>query len=319
MMNKTTDKICENTPCASEKNSNDATHSESGKRLFTQRELEKCIGERLMRERRNNASLQSIKKLVDGLCERGIINADSYAEAERELCEKLCSVNAGNTREENSEGAVLPEVTNKEEISESGNSGESASEIQPLQDTQVTENSESYVTCYEGSDNQEEKDTGEQDICDECEASTALQEEEPQSRTEELCELCLKYPSLDAAELLKSKEFAVYSKGKDGTLLELYEGFSSLLDALESYSRSKATGYTPKNNAPYEISNHERHAMKALSSTGFSKLSASESSDFSELLSPSQRSIARRAGISYREYAQLLSDIPDSSRIKRHH
>ena len=316
-MNNTTDKICESPLCASEENGTYDTPSKHEKRLFTQRELEKCIGERLMRERRNNASLQNIKKLVDGLCEKGILNADSYAEAERELCEKLCSENAGNMREENSEGDMLPEVTDKEKIFECEISGEFASEIQPLQNRQVTAEPESLIP-HEDCDIKEEKDTDNQEICEESDASGALPEEKSKNRTEELCELCLKYPSLNAAQLLESKEFAVYSKGKDGTLLELYEGFTSLLGALESFNRSRASEYGSQKNAPCDVPNHQRHAMKALSSTGFSRLSASESSDFSELLSPSQRNIARRAGISYREYAQLLSDIPDSSRIKKY-
>lgn len=343
MTTENTNVSFESVPDTSEKKYTDGAEKKGGGRLFTQRELEKCIGERLIRERRNNASLENIKKLVDGLCERGILNADSYAEAERELCEKLCSMDAGNTREENSKESPLPDGKNDMAGTDDGNSGESVpdaalSDDGVIKDTEkdaeresITAEPEKYTGCesisaesekdngYESIALPQEKDASTQDPAFESVDACAPLEQSAVGKTQELYELCSKHPELDAASLLESDEFISYCTGRSGTLLELYEGFTSLLSAFESFNRSRLSGFSRNaTDITHEASGNYRHAMKALSSTGFSRLSANESSDYSGLLSPSQRDIARRAGISYREYAQLLADIPDGSRIKKH-
>ncbi len=316
MATENTTIICESVPDILEKKYTDGAQAEGGKRLFTQRELEKCIGERLMRERRNNSSLQSIKNLVDGLCERGIINADSYAEAEKELCEKLCSLEVGNAREENPEGDDLSCVANS---CDDGNSGESVSyaDASVCSAEKDAQEEKAYPEALMPKTDNSDMPKGEDD---KEKASDTQEAQETQSIADELCLLYSRHPSVDVASLLESEQFRGYCTGRSGTLCELYEGFTSLLAALESFNKARlTTGLEGSKDAPYEDTHSTRHAMKALSSTGFSRQSASESSDFSSMLSPSQRDIARRAGISYREYAQLLCDIPDGSRIKKHH
>ncbi len=58
-------------------------------------------------------------------------------------------------------------------------------------------------------------------------------------------------------------------------------------------------------------------ARRDACSTGFSKRSALGTSDVCEELTLQQREIARRAGLSYREYAKLLHEIPENRRKRK--
>ena len=49
-------------------------------RMFTQSELEEIISERLSRERKKNESLLSVKTLLKGAAEKGLLKGNSYAE-----------------------------------------------------------------------------------------------------------------------------------------------------------------------------------------------------------------------------------------------
>jgi hypothetical protein len=61
----------------------------------------------------------------------------------------------------------------------------------------------------------------------------------------------------------------------------------------------------------------ELFARRSASSTGFSQRSAGEGMVCADSLTPTQREIARRAGISYREYAGLLREIPENISKRR--
>ena len=61
----------------------------------------------------------------------------------------------------------------------------------------------------------------------------------------------------------------------------------------------------------------DRQARASLSSTGFSGRSAVEVEEMGITHSPTQRRLARENGISYREYASLLGDVPSGDRLKK--
>lgn len=113
-------------------------------------------------------------------------------------------------------------------------------------------------------------------------------DDEIQSRmTAELYELSEKYPSLDVSELFADTDF-----------IKLYGELSaenpriSLVGAYEAFLLAKKL----------EREHKIRNDMKT---------TPSGSSSVSELLlTPNQRQIAKHAGMSYKEYAKLLSEIP---------
>ena len=61
-----------------------------------------------------------------------------------------------------------------------------------------------------------------------------------------------------------------------------------------------------------------RIAKRELCSTGFSSGSASDIHSMADGLTPMQRELAKRAGLSYREYAQILSEIPKNVGKRKH-
>ncbi len=276
-------------------------------RLFTQRELEKCIGERLTRERRKVAPFEKLKQLLDRLKSDGVIYADSYAEAAEELCRRLeaCSENAGNTREDSLCGGENEQGTDTD--------GVALGELQEA-DTSLavgTEYSESSVERKEkfadvrpcgreimhGGDTVEQNDVG------------TTEEDDGNAFVSQYEELSRRYPYIDTEALMTDRGFEAFCRGRDGSLTELYEGYAELI---------RSIGGKPC--AAPNVGNGScggRPAIRALSSTAFSAGSASPVSDAALGLSPLQRDIARRAGISYREYAQLLRDIPKAGKSKR--
>lgn len=110
----------------------------------------------------------------------------------------------------------------------------------------------------------------------------------------EQAELIKAFPQLNVTVLLKDDAFcdfykAYVSEFSDATLLEVYGGFLKAKAAEENLRLSSRLKRTP------------------------SSQRAAES--FEGSLTPTQRAIASKAGMSYREYAKLLEDIP-KRRIK---
>lgn len=97
------------------------------------------------------------------------------------------------------------------------------------------------------------------------------------------------YPDLDITALLKDDAFCAFYKAyvkefPDATLLEVYGGFLKAKAAEENLRLSSKLKRTPS--------------------------SQRASENFEGALTPTQRAIASKAGMSYREYAKLLEEIP---------
>ncbi len=97
------------------------------------------------------------------------------------------------------------------------------------------------------------------------------------------------YPDLDITALLKDDAFCNFYKAyvkefSDATLLEVYGGFLKAKAAEENLRLSSKLKRTPS--------------------------SQRASENFEGALTPTQRAIASKAGMSYREYAKLLEEIP---------
>ncbi len=112
-------------------------------------------------------------------------------------------------------------------------------------------------------------------------------------RIRELSDFLARYGEEKLEEALSDDAFRFFSRGKRGDILSLYEDYLGFLDGLSSSPEVK----------------RYRAAQRELASTGFSG-GASCAVDYGSMLSDNQRRIAKAAGMSFRQYAELLSQIP---------
>ncbi len=112
-------------------------------------------------------------------------------------------------------------------------------------------------------------------------------------RKRELSDFLARYGEERLEEALSDDAFRFFSRGKRGDILSLYEDYLGFLDGLSSSPEMK----------------RYRAAQRELASTGFSG-GASCAVDYGSMLSDNQRRIAKAAGMSFRQYAELLSQIP---------
>ncbi len=258
-------------------------------KMFSQRELEKHIAKRLVRERKQNAALSELRDAIDTLMSEGAINAGTYAEAARELTRALPRENVGNTCD------AVTEISDRPT--------EKAGEA-------LTDSTVPSKAAYEETEGPEETSEKPEPCLEDYAAaeSTASDREANSDRAGELSALMERYPELDVAELLSNEDFVRYCRRYGGALPEMYEGYKRLIDSLGALSAPQK--YEKEDNTIAQ-------ARRVLSSTSFSGSSASPSADAGFELTPLQRDIARRAGLSYREYSEMLRDVPGADRLKR--
>ncbi len=125
---------------------------------------------------------------------------------------------------------------------------------------------------------------------------------------DELSEFCEQFPDADPGKLLCDKGFRSFAgreaeKGK--RLAALYGEYSELLQSIAALR----TG-TSEADAGGTDDSRDGGRHSGLFSTGFSGKGASASAYMADSLTASQREIARLAGLSLREYAEMLRDIP---------
>lgn len=231
--------------------------AEAAKKLFTQRELEKHINARLMRERKKNGELEAFKRMLDELISSGAIDANSYAEAGERFIALIAGKDEGAKAEAEKTDISVPAKEPDVPIDEI------TQEVQDIgEEMYVSENAEASF--------------GDNGV----------------------------FPKEKRAE-----ENVAQSKAEDGTQ-EIGDRLFKLCSEL-AYLLSGAN----KNCDGGSDERGEFFARRSASSTGFSQRSALEAVAGGAELTPTQREIARRAGISYREYAELLRQIPEN--IKR--
>ncbi len=147
--------------------------------------------------------------------------------------------------------------------------------------------------------------------CEKLQAVNSSDVQEPQSNTSSIFDnsgqLCVttsdiaqiyeKYPSSDIGKTLCSPAFLKFSQGRQGTFPEIYSDFMSLKNLLVENSN-----------------NESNSARSALASTAFSADSRSSFSGEHSNLTARQMQMAKNAGLSYREYSDLLNSIPKGTR-----
>lgn len=225
----------------------------NGKRYFTQRELERHINSRLMREKKKNSELEALKSMADALIEKGIIDADSYAVA----AEKLYEIAA-----------------------------------------------ESAVGNKEG------------DSCGVCEDAPAEAVDKTADLKQEDC-----YDKGDAPADVIDGDGENYEEDKDVSCANLMAGDADFatedIARLSGLCRRFLALAERAENCEKSGEESSFRARRDACSTGFSGKCAAYTPDGGNTLTPLQREIARKAGISYREYAALLRDIPVKMRNRR--
>ncbi len=132
-----------------------------------------------------------------------------------------------------------------------------------------------------------EEDSSENTAQDDSEKAKQLAAEEKFAN--EIAELSEAHPELDVSSLINDEEFGKFYAALAGDIPEL-----NLLTAYEAFSEAKAI----------------EKRMKTASSMKRTPVMQSAGRDFSQNLTERQRNIAKHAGMSYKEYAELLSEIP---------
>lgn len=248
----------------------------NGKKYFTQKELEKHINKRLIRERKKYDRLEMLRRMMDELIASGAIDADSWAEAAERLGEILGSGAVGTMR--TSEGEQNAKDTSvKTDIGDPSEDNTEAEEVRgKTEDVQHGDDGETTDDLSVDYEDFPMDTVSDEDV--EADSDTP----EPETHTEEK-------DSTEKTDI-------------SGTLAQIC---SSLLELIDSEKQRRASEDSIKS------------ARRDLCSTGFSKGSAADIHSEADGLTPMQRELAKRAGLSYREYAKLLSEIPKNTRKRK--
>lgn len=231
------------------------TGEKTEEKMFTQSQLEEILSERLVRERKVNESLLSVKQLLKNISQKGLLKGSSYSEMAKEITEKLSE-------------KCQNENVSTETLSEGGQ------EPQPI-----------AVADAKVEDNAKENEGG-----NECE-ETEKTKENDNSFVGVLCEIKAKYPKDVVEKLLCSNLFESFAKGRSGSMTEIFGDFYSFMSKV---NKDESESFAEQD--------------RDYASTAFSSQSGTASAGIN--LTKQQMDMAKSAGLSYREYAQMLESIP---------
>lgn len=233
---------------------------ETGERMFTQSQLEEILGQRILRERKVNESLSSVKSLLKTAAERGLIKGSSYAEMASELAMKL----------------------------RGGDGQEKAQSTEEKAETAPSQAEENATPAAEGE--------AENNACNECGNDGVKKEKESENEGEGftafLSGIKAKYPKKELEKLFDGDLFERFAKGRSGNLMEIVDDFLGFMGS---------AGVGDEQNVP-DVGH------SSFASTAFS--SQSGVPENSTNLTKQQMEMAKSAGLSYREYAEMLESIP---------
>lgn len=137
-----------------------------------------------------------------------------------------------------------------------------------------------------------EKD-GEKDGDEPLQKMTPEYDAEKARREKDIARFIEAYDEQTLVSALGDNAFRAFCIGKQGGILELYNSYKAFLSALSQSPEAKKY----------------RAAQSGLASTGFSG-SASSAVDYGKMLTDNQKKIAKAAGMPYKQYVELLSQIP---------
>ena len=250
----------------------------SNEKLFTQKELEEILSERLKRERKTNQALTSVKKLLKTAGQKGLVKGNSYCEMAEDFCKKL-----GSNKE------VLPENTLS---AEQGFQNKEFCEDALTGEFSVTENDTLLG---------KEEDSRQNEIPEE-------NQDEVHKFASTLGILKDNFAGENIGYLLSSGLFESFAKGRRGNLIDVFSDFCEFMSHIPQ-NRTVSDAYYGKEEDIFD------EFDDGFSSTAFSS-HPSNSTSYEDGLTKQQMDIAKSAGMSYREYAQLLGTIPKNKTRK---
>lgn len=272
-------KTVQNTENIGDKNTSLAAEQNSfeEEKLFTQSQLKELISERLKRERKVNEALIPVKELLNTLVKEGALKQGSYSNMAKELSEALKRARGENECSEEN-GKAVGSFTDEGENTASKTGGDDITAFADVVD-EVSERNEG----------------GSADAAE----NAGLQGADFFASLKEISE---KYPEDKVENLFTLGLFEKFAKGKSGNICDIYGDYRNFLKTVEDLK-----GKSVYTNEPKE----EYKSDEEYESTSFSRFSGS-AQDCS--LTKQQMEIARSAGISYREYEELLRSVPKSTR-----
>ena len=279
--------------------------SDDGEKLFTRSQVEALITERIKRERKVNEALMPVKQLMKDIASRDEFKGKSYSEISKKLVEVLSKKESYEKESdgvcmgisEENKGISDTEKVNDENLSRETSENTDAGCVA----VQSCGNDESLREKVHGTDNGENEENAFS------EKSEEVQKEKNVDTVlgiDSLCAFKKKYPTADMNKLFDSNLFGSFAKGRNQSLMEICEDFCSFLSLLDT----EKVKDDDESDMGYDGANRNSSML----STAFSSHSAT--SDISGGLTKQQMEIAKSAGLSYREYSQLLSSIPKSHR-----
>lgn len=269
---------------------NGIDNKEKGQKLFTQAQLENLLCERMKRERKNARSLNSLKTVLKQLKSNGILDSGSYSDMADELCRRLGTLMQKEGERQNDTTDEQAENTDKNVQSAKGDDA-----VLNVQPRNAGENAENTIYAP-GAENRKNETCAEKEQ-DAAAASAGQNAGWTSVSISDLFELKERCPNADVGKLFTDKAFFEFSKGRNGSLCERYLdylGFMSLVSGRESVQ-------------------NDRSDYSGAASTAFSSDGKAYAHDYSERLTRRQMYIAKNAGMSYREYGELLDSIPSKN------
>lgn len=253
-------------------------------KTFTQSEVEKLINERIKRERKVNSSLLPIKQLLRKMAADGVVEGESYSEMAEQFLGKLKESLSGV-----SDKASGTDKACGEPLAHDGAFEKDEGACQNENAVKAQEEKEGIESTKENTNVEKQEDTVTQQV---------------QLSFSDIASLKQKYPDADINLLFDGGKFESFARGKSCSLKEIYDDYCAFLSLFSVPSNSASLGN--------EASAHNERAYvnSELASTAFSSMSGT--SPVCDGLTKQQMEIARSAGLSYREYAELLSSIPKS-------
>lgn len=254
----------------------------SDKNTFTRDETEAIVEARLARERRNNESLIPVRELIARLR-----RAEPYRSLSTAALSELILKVLGQTVKD-TEPSPPPRADGTAD-GEPEASDEALTETPPeISEQAPTEEALPEKPSFE---------CAEPRIDDAEKAKTvenAESEEQARARRkEDIRRFLAEFGEETLLSALRDDAFRTFCVGKSGDLCTLYRGYLAFLSALTESQNARLC----------------RAAERQLASTGFSNI-ASGAPDYGALLTENQKSIAKASGMSYRDYAAFLEQIP---------
>ena len=255
------------------------TEKYSDKNTFTRDETEAIVEARLARERRNNESLIPVRELIARLR-----RAEPYRSLSTAALSELILKVLGQTVKD-TEPSPPPRADGTAD-GEPEASDEALTETSPeISEQALTEEVLPEKTSFERAESRVDDDEN---------AVNAQHEEEARARRkEDIRRFLADFGEETLLSALRDDAFRTFCVGKSGDLCTLYRGYLAFLSALTESKNARLC----------------RAAERQLASTGFSNI-ASGAPDYGALLTENQKSIAKASGMSYRDYAAFLEQIP---------